>query len=79
MTQRDKLLHLFRDSQWHNNYELVRIMINYRTRLSEFRKKGFVFDRKHIGNTTEWQWKLISEPENKSEYKFEESGQGVFA
>jgi len=78
MSKKDKLLRLFKDGRWHNNYELVGIMINYKGRIHDLRKEGYVFKRKRIGNTTKWAWQLVSEPEIKPEYRIEANGQICF-
>lgn len=61
MTQKQRLLNLFSDGLFHSNYQLVRLMINYKGRMCELRQEGYQFDRKHIGGS-EWAWKMVGKP-----------------
>ena len=58
MTQKEKLLLLFSDGKFHNNYSLNKICFRYGARLHEMSKKGYIFEKKHDGGTM-WSWRLI--------------------
>jgi hypothetical protein len=54
--QKQRLLSLFGDGEWHGNDDLNRIAFRYTARLFDLRKDGYEFDEKHIGS--HWFYRL---------------------
>lgn len=62
-SQKEIIIALLSDRQWHTTAELNDICFRYGARLWDLRHEGYVFDEQRIGNGPLWRWKLLKTPE----------------
>jgi hypothetical protein len=61
-TQKERILALLADREWHTTAELNDLCFRYGARLFELRQEGYLFAEERIGAGPLWRWKLIETP-----------------
>ncbi len=61
-TQKDRILDLLADGQWHDTVELHAICWRYGARLWELRRAGYVFEKRRTADPRIEEWRLLGRP-----------------
>jgi hypothetical protein len=61
-TQKERILALLSDGQWHDTIELHAICWRYGARLWDLRRDGYAFEKRRTADPRIEEWRLIASP-----------------